>query len=323
MWGGREIAGLVLASLVAGLATTPYAAYHFHRVAPYGVLANLLAMPVVSVVVMPMGLLGVLTMPFGFDAVFWRLMGAGIDWMIGVAQWVTSLPGSVGHMAAFDVGPLIVVTLGLLLICLLRTPLRWSGAVLVVVAGLWALNAPRPDVLLSGDGQVAAVRGGDGRLTFLHTGRDRFAVKDWLAADGDPRDARDKSLTDGVRCDAIGCTAKLADGRLVAFAGEAEAFEEDCARAAVVVSPRENPLRRDGDTDGGCKALLIDRPAWRSHGATALYGAGQGAPFEQRVAHPAGFDRPWARAYRAPQQRRRHPSTPDATPKVEDLEAGD
>ena len=58
LWGGREIAGLILASLVAGLATTPYAAYHFHRLAPYGVLANLLAMPVVSAWVMPMGILG-------------------------------------------------------------------------------------------------------------------------------------------------------------------------------------------------------------------------------------------------------------------------
>jgi competence protein ComEC len=83
LWGGREIAGLILASLVAGLATTPYAAYHFHRAAPYGVIANLLAMPVVSAEVMPMGILGVLTMPFGFDAVFWKLMGAGIDWRYG------------------------------------------------------------------------------------------------------------------------------------------------------------------------------------------------------------------------------------------------
>ena len=48
LWGGREMSSLILASLVAGLATTPYAAYHFHRLAPYGVLANLLAMPVVS-----------------------------------------------------------------------------------------------------------------------------------------------------------------------------------------------------------------------------------------------------------------------------------
>src|SRR5262245_59083463 len=68
--GVRGVTALLLASLVAGLATMPYAAYHFHRLAPYGVLANLLAMPVVSALVMPMGILGVVTMPFGFDAMF-------------------------------------------------------------------------------------------------------------------------------------------------------------------------------------------------------------------------------------------------------------
>jgi competence protein ComEC len=85
LWGAHEVASLILASLVAGLATTPYAAYHFHRLAPYGVLANLLAMPVVSGVVMPMGILGVLSMPFGFDAAFWQMMGQGIEWMNAVA----------------------------------------------------------------------------------------------------------------------------------------------------------------------------------------------------------------------------------------------
>jgi competence protein ComEC len=34
LWGVNEIVGLTIASLLAGLATTPYAAYHFHRVAP-------------------------------------------------------------------------------------------------------------------------------------------------------------------------------------------------------------------------------------------------------------------------------------------------
>ena len=104
LWGGREIAGLILASLVAGLATTPYAAFHFHRLAPYGVIANLLAMPVVSAWVMPMGIIGVLAMPFGFDALFWKLMGDGLDWMIFVALWVTSLPGAVGRIQAFGTG---------------------------------------------------------------------------------------------------------------------------------------------------------------------------------------------------------------------------
>ena len=57
------------------------------------------------------------------------------------------------------------------------------------------------------------------------------------------------------------------------------------ARAAAVISPREAPL--------SCKAKLIDRPAWRAQGATALTWTGKG--FEMQVAHPPGTDRPWAR----------------------------
>jgi competence protein ComEC len=115
LWGGREVAMLLLASLVAGLATTPYAAFHFHRVTPYGVLANLAAMPVVSALVMPAGLLGLIAAPFGFDGFFWSLMGVGIDWMIAVTQWVAGLPGAVGRMAAFGTGPLIAGTIGIIL----------------------------------------------------------------------------------------------------------------------------------------------------------------------------------------------------------------
>ena len=61
-------------------------------------------MPIVSAWVMPMGLLALVAMPFGFDAPLWRLMGAGIDWMIAVALWIASLPGAVGRVTAFGTG---------------------------------------------------------------------------------------------------------------------------------------------------------------------------------------------------------------------------
>jgi competence protein ComEC len=313
LWGTREIAALILASLVAGLATTPYAAYHFHRVAPYGVLANLLAMPVVSAWVMPMGILGVLTLPLGFDAPFWQLMGQGIDWMVAVALWVTGLPGAIGHMRAFGTGPLLLATMGLLLLCLLRTPLRWSGAMLAVIASLWALAAPRPDVLVAGDGRAAAIRGADGRLAVLSSGRDSFVIKEWLAADGDGRDAKDKTLRAGVACDAVGCIGRLMDGRLVSMALKAEAFAEDCARAGVVISAREAP--------GACAATLIDRKVWRAHGATALRWTGD--RFEESYARRPGTDRPWARGTDEAEQPSIQATPRDATPKQEDMEADD
>jgi competence protein ComEC len=199
LWGGREIMTLTLASLVAGLATTPYAAFHFHRVTPYGVLANLAAMPVVSAVVMPAGLLGLVAMPFGLDGVFWRIMGFGIDWMIAVTQWVSDLPGAIGRMAAFGTGPLIAASAGIILLGLLRTPLRWSGAAVLALSVVWALAVPQPDILISGDGHIVGVRGKDGRLHVMRTAKDAFLLKEWLAADADAPGA----------CGALACGRRL------------------------------------------------------------------------------------------------------------------
>src|SRR5580692_1703612 len=98
-----------------------------------------------------MGILGVLAIPFGFDGLFWRQMGYGIEWMDTVALWVASLPGAFGRVTAFGTVPLLLATAGLLVIGLLKTPLLWSGALLAAIAVAWWIILPRPDVLVSDD----------------------------------------------------------------------------------------------------------------------------------------------------------------------------
>jgi competence protein ComEC len=322
LWGVNEIVGLTAASLLAGLATTPYAAYHFHRVAPYGVLANLLAMPVVSAWVMPMGILGVIAIPFGFDAECWRQMGYGIEWMDAVALWVASLPGAFGRVTSFGAGPLLLCTASLLVVGLLKTPLRWSGALLAVLAIVWAARTPVPDVLIANDGRTFAVRGAGGRLAFHHTGGDTFATREWLAADGDGRDLHDRALGDGIACDTSGCIGKLADGALVAYVTAPAAFDEDCARAILVVTAHDPPP--------GCAATVIGRTLWRQRGALALHRTQSG--FAINSVRPTNFDRPWSPAPAPPRQRATaseivdaatppRPAPRDATPRTEDVEA--
>ena len=220
LWGGREIVGLVLASLVAGLATTPYAAFHFHRLAPYGVIANLLAMPIVSVWVMPAGLLALIAMPFGFDGLLWRLMGEGIGWMIAVALWVASLPGAVGRMAGVRHRPAAARhrRAG-------RAVPAQDAAALVRrgadrrCASLLAIRTPQPDVLVSADGQALAVRGADGRLA-IHRSRQRRLHRARMARRRRRRAAADRhgACARASLCDASGCIAKLA-GRQARVAG--------------------------------------------------------------------------------------------------------
>jgi competence protein ComEC len=286
LWGGRELVTLLLASLVAGLATTPYAAFHFHRVTPYGVLANLAAMPVVSALVMPAGLLGLAAMPFGFDGFFWWLMGIGIDWMIVVTEWVANLPGAVGRIAAFGTGPLMAASAGIILMGLLRTPLRWSGGLVLAASIAWALAARQPEILISGDGHTIAVRGMDTRLHLMHSTRDAFLQKEWLAADADARAAGDASLAAGVSCDDAGCVMEIEGGGLVAQSLRSDALADDCERAVLVVTARQPPK--------DCAAAVIDPARLRRQGALALRRKGDG--FAVEAVRPRGFDRPWSPA---------------------------
>ena len=319
LWGGREITMLALASLVAGFATMPYAAFHFHRVTPYGVLANLAAMPVVSALVMPAGLLGLLAMPFGFDGVFWRLMDVGIGWMVAVAQWVAALPGAIGRIASFGTGPLAVMSAGIIALGLLRTPLRWAGAGIMLLATVWALTTPQPDILVAGDGHTVAVRGKDGRLRLMRTGKDAFLSREWLAADADRRKANDPSLTDGVSCDTSGCVVQAADGSTIALTQKPEAFADDCARAAVIVTLRQPPA--------DCAALVLDQEMLRRRGTLALYKTADG--FTITANRPRGVDHPWSPASvedepEMPAGRRGRPVQPvDATPAESDLQPDD
>jgi competence protein ComEC len=319
LWGGREIMMLALASLIAGLATTPYAAFHFHRVTPYGVVANLAAMPVVSAVVMPAGLLGLLAMPFGLDGVFWRIMGAGIDWMIVVTQWVAALPGAIGRMAAFGIGPLIAASAGIILLGLLRTPLRWLGAAVLVIAVVWSLAVPQPDILISADGRNVGVRGKDGRLHLMRTAKDAFLLKEWLAGDADPRQPSDSSLAEGVSCDEAGCVAQMADGGLVTLALRPEALADDCERAAMVVAARQAPP--------ACTSPVIDQDRLRRQGTIALRRTPGG--FSVDAVRPRGVDRPWSPAVAGDHEaetillRPVAPRAVDATPSETDLQAED
>src|ERR1700687_2627719 len=318
LWGGREIMMLTLASLVAGLGTTPYAAFHFHRVTPYGVLANLAAMPVVSAVVMPAGMLGLVAMPFGFDGVFWRIMGAGIDWMIVVTEWVAALPGAIGRMAAFGIGPLIAASAGIILLGLLRTPLRWLGAAVLLLSIIWALAVPQPDILISADGHNVGVRGRGGGVALMRTAKDAFLAKEWLAADADARNPADPSLAEGVSCDEAGCVAQLADGAFVALALRPGALSDDCEHAALLVTARQAPP--------SCLSPVISGDRLRRQGAMALRQSAGGLAVD--AVKPKGVDRPWSPAVAGDSEIETslasRPATPravDATPSEADLQA--
>jgi competence protein ComEC len=232
----RYVIGIAVTSIVAGLATAPIAIFHFDRASPFGIIANLAALPVVSAVIMPAAVASMVAMPFGLD--HWPLvvMGKGVGVMLGIAHWVADLPGAGSVVPAWPQWCMVAVMGGGLWVALWRKGWRWLGLAPIAVGMVFALMATPPDLLIARDGRTVAVRVADGRLALVRHVTDDFAAADWLRRSGDAREPDDAIGGPGVTCDVYGCLARSRDGTLIAIDERADALAEDCANAAIVIS---------------------------------------------------------------------------------------
>lgn len=181
---GRYALGIAVTSLIAGVATGLFASYHFGRVAPYGLLANLAAMPVVTILVMPLAVAAMIAMPFGLHLYVFKAMAWGVGLVIDIAERVAALSPAIasGQMPA---AALIAFATGLIVFCLLSSRLRWI-ALLPFAAGvtLWGA-ASAPVALLSEDARQFALIEQSGGQARLHVNRSRpsqFITGQWQEA---------------------------------------------------------------------------------------------------------------------------------------------
>ena len=125
---------VVVTTLVATLGTYPFSIYHFHHIALYSPLANVIAVPLSALWTLPWGVVTCLLMPFGLERLALIPMGWGIDVTIWVAQQVSSLPGNVWTTPRLPPAGLLLISLGGLWLCLWRGSWRSWGMVAIVPA---------------------------------------------------------------------------------------------------------------------------------------------------------------------------------------------
>jgi competence protein ComEC len=278
------VVGDVVTTLVATAAVAPFAIYHFHRLSHYGVLANLLALPLVGLLIMPFALISLLVMPFGLE--FWPLqvMGFGIGLLLATGKWVASWPGAVSILPSIPGISLLLLVLGGLWLCLWQT--RWRALGLVMAASGLLLSGERtkPDILVERDGRALALRTEEGRLALPPATRASYSIDNWLLADGDERDAVAASAGSPFRCDLLGCIGKF-KGKTVALIKHPAALEDDCRMADIVITPFS--------VGRACEEarVVVDRRALQLEGAHALYFDGLSIRKES-VAETRGR-RPW------------------------------
>ncbi len=180
----QPFVAIFLSSLVAGLATAPIAAAHFNQFAPYGLVANLLSVPLMGVLVIPAAVLAACLLPFGLEGVPLWAMGLGLDWILWVAQTVSGFEGARGMVVSPGPAILPLIALGALFVILWQGRFRVVGLLPVAAGfGLWAL-AERPAVLIADTGGLIGVMTDQGRALNRARGAG-FIALNWLENDGD------------------------------------------------------------------------------------------------------------------------------------------
>ncbi len=254
---------LLIATAFATSATASFMAYHFHDLSPYVLIGNPLTLTVIEFFAVPGALIGAMLYPLGLDGPVWVYVGAGIKFILWVARFIAAAPGSTVHLRAFAPYALPFLALAVMSAAVWRTwTFRASAVPLALIGLIGATQGPRYDVIVAPSGDLAAVRDADGALEVVGKRFNAFAAEQWLSADGDGRDPAQARSPDAP-CDRLGCVADLPEGESLSIVLDRLAFDEDCARAEVVVSALTAPQ--------GCKAkFVLDETALARLGAVGL-----------------------------------------------------
>jgi competence protein ComEC len=289
---------LVLSSLIASLATAPFGLYHFDRLQIYGIAANMLAVPLTGIWLMPAAVLALLLMPLGLDMPFWHLLGWGCDVILWIGRAVQHWPQAVVAIPAMPAWGLLAASAGLIWICLARGWTRAIGLLGTVAMVLSIATQRQPDILLSESGRLLAIQDKAGQLVVSSNRTERRIRETWLhqraQAKSDTFDYLN-GQANWLSCDyADDCRVKIAGHRITFDLGRVPS-EIACGDTDIIIVPQRR-IFCDSSHDTG-KPIVIDQRTLAKTGAMAIYlepGSDMPSSIKIETAAQSIGHRPWS-----------------------------
>jgi competence protein ComEC len=296
-------AGVVVTTVIVTLGTYPYSIYHFHHIALYSPLANVIAVPLSALWTLPWGVVTCLLMPLGLERLTLVPMGWGIDITIWVAQHVSALPGNVWMMPPLPVEGLILISLGGLWLCLWQGRWRRWGVIAIAIGTATMPLTRLPDVLIADGGRFVAARALDGRY-FVSADSGEKIVRSFFATETgevlQPWPLSGSGTESGLDCAGELCRYE-ARGRTVGIVTGASGLPLGCRGLDAIVSQVPAGFH--------CRSVIpvVDRiDSWR-RGAVAVWLDRNGVAVES--VNESRGDRPWVPHPRPMRERLRTSAT--------------
>lgn len=258
----RPIFALLLTSSVAGAATAPISAFYFNQLSQYGLVANLLSVPVMGLLVMPGAVLAAILIPFGLSGVALQLMGLGIDWILGIASFFASMENAAIAVKSGPAISLLLITLAGLFLFLWHGRARYLGIPVALIACIIWWQTDRPEILVSDDGRLMGLMTTEGRALSKPSGHS-YEARIWLENDGDRVDQETAASRLGILIRGRLVSAQVGDWIVYMYWGKnPEDIADLChANAILITSEIDAP-------NGACE--IIEMSDLKNLGALSI-----------------------------------------------------
>ena len=245
----RRVVMLLATGFVIELALMPIVLFHFHRAGVYGALANVIAIPLVTFISMPLIAIGLVMDTIGLGKPVWWVVGGSLDLLIGIAHFTAEQPGSVKLMPQMSAWNYAYFLAGSTWLGFWQGKRRLFGFAPIVVGTVMILNTPVPDVLIANDGRNVGITTQDGRLLSLRDSRSDYARDNLLELASVSSEPIPLAQWPGAQCSRDFCVLMLERGERVwalLLARSRERIEERslaaaCAQSDIVVADRFLP----------------------------------------------------------------------------------
>ena len=281
----KPVMVIIFTSAVAGLATAPFSAFHFNQTSQFGLLANVLAVPMMGLIVMPAAVLTLCLWPLGLASFGFWLMDRGIAYILMIADWVAGLEGVLRLVSSGPGFVLTMIAMGGLYLLLWQGRMRIVGFVPIIAAlQIWG-EAERPDILISDDGRLVGVLDQGGRILNLPRGHG-FAAETWLENDGDKATQEIAANRDGMDRSRQVTRANIAGFGTLVWLNSKQASSDECADNVLIIAPKW-----ERSPNGPC--IFIGKEAVEKNGSIAVWVRDDGQ-LQVQGAHTLSGKRPWA-----------------------------
>ncbi len=285
---GLYIMGVSMTTVIATFATAPFALFHFQHLSVYSLFSNLIGVPIMAFIVMPLTAFSYLAMSIGLAAPVLWAMEHSIGFILYIAHSVSVIDGSTWNPPAWNMNALIMLVVAACLGMVVRGRLCLVAVLPLILCAYFTMSYTQPDILISSSGKLMAYRDDEAIMHFNSRSSDRFASDIWARRNGQEDKERwpyQQQDNNDMKCDSFGCYVERA-GHKIAFSKHPQSHMNDCNTADIMIA--EDPVFIKP-----CKAeIIIDKfYLWRN-GATALRFANNGSIIVNNVEQDRGH-RPW------------------------------